>query len=349
MDGRSLATTLSFDPATERWSKAGRLGTPRAASAASILPDGRVLVAGGHLALNEDGPGGSTEPTVMLTAYHPTPPIPTSRPPLSDIIPQTTVKALATAELFDPASGSWSPTGPMRYPRSGAVAATLASGRVLVVGSAVDAAFPLWPDERALTTAEIYDPVTGRFTSAGTFPSIPKHHGIASDRLRSQPVRIGALVTLPDGGAALIGQISFAYNTNGMTRSFRFDLDSSSWSELGVPWIRVSNDTADPIRLAEGPDIGGAAVVALADGNALVTGAGRPKNDMDSPLLATARIYDPATDRLGERDRTCRRRGRWRRPCGSPTARSSCSVATRRRYWWGSAPLRTAFRFVPER
>ena len=42
---------------------------------------------------------------------------------------------MATAELFDPTTGSWSQTGPMTYARIGAAAVTLADGRVLVFGS----------------------------------------------------------------------------------------------------------------------------------------------------------------------------------------------------------------------
>ena len=50
----------------------------------------------------------------------------------------------ATAELFDPASGAFWPTGPMSVGRAGPAAALLPDGRVLVIGD--------------YTTAEIYWP-----------------------------------------------------------------------------------------------------------------------------------------------------------------------------------------------
>ena len=71
-----------------------------------------------------------------------------------------------TAELFDPASGAFSFTGPLVAGRSGATATLLSDGRVLVaggVGLAPDAAGRL----PVLTSAEIFDPVTGTFKVAG--------------------------------------------------------------------------------------------------------------------------------------------------------------------------------------
>ncbi len=346
--GKALDTTMAFDPTTRVWSKAAKMSTPRAVAAAALLADGRVLVTGGHTALKSDLPGGRTEPATALAAYHPPPSGAPSQPPLADIIPNTKVKALATAELFDPTTGTWSPTGPMRFPRSGALATTLSDGRVLVVGSVSQEGFPIWPDDRALTTAELYDPTAGTFTSAGKLPAVPKVRGVDRDLLDGQPWQAGTLVALPEGDAALVGRMTSEYNTSGVTRSFRFDSAGSSWSEIGEPWIKVSIDGTDAIQVADGPDIGGAAVVALADGRVLVAGGGASQPQMDSPLLATARIYDPATDR-------------WMKGPKLPKARTMATAVRlddgsvlvfggyARRYWWDSPPLQTALRFVPER
>jgi hypothetical protein len=69
--------------------------------------------------------------------------------------------ALASAEIYDPDTGAFTPTGPMATPRGGPAVAPLPDGRVLVVGGSDIAG-----DRSAESTAEIYDPLTGRFTQA---------------------------------------------------------------------------------------------------------------------------------------------------------------------------------------
>jgi hypothetical protein len=62
-----------------------------------------------------------------------------------------------SAELYDPASGKFSPTGDMAEARVGATAVLLRSGKVLVVGG--------WIGHGSTDTAEIYDPATGKFST----------------------------------------------------------------------------------------------------------------------------------------------------------------------------------------
>lgn len=97
---------------------AGNMTTPRADHTATLLPNGKVLVAGG----------------------------------VQQAFPGT---AFASAELYDPATGSFTPAGNMTTPRSGHTATLLADGRVLIAGGSVG------------TSAELYDPTTGAFTATG--------------------------------------------------------------------------------------------------------------------------------------------------------------------------------------
>ena len=87
-----------YDPATGQWTETGSMHVARSESVASLLADGRVLVAGGV----DPGKG-----------Y---------------------LGALASAELYDPATGQWTETGSMSTWRIYSKAISLADGRVLVLG-----------------------------------------------------------------------------------------------------------------------------------------------------------------------------------------------------------------------
>ena len=137
-----------FDPGSARWTKTGGMATGRTSPAAALLPDGRVLVAGGGYYTGV--PAGERIGCVELVSLH---------LPVADMWPGQAGHALATAELYDPASGTWSQTGSMRFARPGPMAVTLGDGRVLVVGSGMG-----WDNpgvERAAVVPEIYDPAAG--------------------------------------------------------------------------------------------------------------------------------------------------------------------------------------------
>jgi uncharacterized protein (TIGR03437 family) len=86
-----------YDPQTGTWSLTGELALPRSTPVAALLPNGKVLLAGG---------------TNNNTGLNPT----------------------NTAELYDPATGQWSATGSMAVPRDGTTATVLSNGKVLVAG-----------------------------------------------------------------------------------------------------------------------------------------------------------------------------------------------------------------------
>jgi hypothetical protein len=113
---KSLASAELFDPGTGTWSATGAMGVARASQAAALLADGRVLVAGG------DGNG----------------PLP---------------NALASAELYDPATGTWSATASMSATRSRHPAVRLPDGTVLVV-----AGMAMLPGGQGTLKVETYDP-----------------------------------------------------------------------------------------------------------------------------------------------------------------------------------------------
>lgn len=117
----------------------GGMLTPRTRHAAVRLLDGRVLIVGGTAL----GPLGPRDP---VTGEWPT-------------------SALASAELWDPATGRFSATGRMAVPREDATVTLLDDGRVLIAGGTAT-----YPGGRVTAPAstELYDPVTGTFSATGS-------------------------------------------------------------------------------------------------------------------------------------------------------------------------------------
>ncbi len=304
---QSYSSTYVYDPRPghETWSKAGLLDTARTAPAAAALPDGRVLVAGGYYHV-EPTFGRDAAPKAVLAAYRPAslPETGSSGSRLADVGPPNVGSALATAEVFDPATGSWSATGPLTFARFGAAAVTLADGRILVVGS-LGSDQGVTVDDRAYDSAEIYDPETGRFSLAGRLPDIDRSalekQGVPGSNPvpdgNPQPTDNGTLVALNDGGAVLVGHAGWWKHAGDITRSFRFDARAGSWTEIGQTYIFVGEPGRVPLVTPGVRRPTGALVARLPDGRVLVAGGVEAYVDYPDPFpTAAAELYDPATD-----------------------------------------------------
>ena len=128
-----------YDPISGTWSATGNMitPTPRSGHTATLLPDGKVLVAGG-------------------TTHG--------------------IDPLASAELYDPQSGAWSATQGMVAPRHAHTATLLPDGRVLVAGGRGSADTSASGLHEPLASAELYDPASGTWSPTASMVAVRLEH-----------------------------------------------------------------------------------------------------------------------------------------------------------------------------
>jgi trimeric autotransporter adhesin len=127
--GNPIANAELYNPTTGKFSATGSMTIPRAAHTATLLTDGTVLIAGGETVAAES------------------------------------VSTTNTAEIYDPASGTFSATrGSMTAATEDAAAVRLNNGMVLIAGGRSDTS----ANNTALATAELYNPATKTFTATGS-------------------------------------------------------------------------------------------------------------------------------------------------------------------------------------
>jgi len=216
----SLASAELYDPATGTWTATGSLATPmdRFAHSATLLPNGKVLVAGGWSFLN----GGN---------------------------------AIASAELYNPATGTWTATGSLTAARSFHPAMLLSNGKVLVAAGSSSGNNPPGPSS-CLASAELYDPASGTWTATGSLVTGRVNH---------------TATLLPNGKVLVAG----GFNGSIVLASAElYDPATGTWTATG------SLNTARR----------GHTATLLTDGKVLVAGG---NNGVSS--LTSAELYDPAT------------------------------------------------------
>jgi N-acetylneuraminic acid mutarotase len=132
-DGQSaLDTAEVFDPHSRTWSDTETtMSTTRTVGGTALLPDGRVLVAGG---VDADG------------------------------------DVLSSTDVFDPATKAFTSGAAMAQPRAGFGIASLANGNVLVAGG-LGAEFSATAPATVLASTEIYDPTADTWSASGDLPT----------------------------------------------------------------------------------------------------------------------------------------------------------------------------------
>ena len=146
-------------------------------------------------------------------------------------------KPLASAELYDPQTGTWNTTGSMSVPRRDHNTVLLPDGRVLAMGG-------LDEDRKGLSSAEVYDPQTGEWSPVPNMTVARRGH---------------AALPLADGRVLVFGGRQIAVTL--------LDSDSLQIVETFDPatgeWSNISDMLSGHIGLE---------AVVLGDGRVLVTG-----------------------------------------------------------------------------
>ena len=277
---RVLNTTEFFDPELKRWLVDGSLGSwyfannlhqSRTNHTATLLPDGKILVTGGHtknLALGENARLGKTVVLKSAEIYDPISKTWTATAEMntersdhkailingdkvlvsggyflkkSDSENKRTMEVISTAEIYNPTTEVWTTVTDMQIPRQRHSMITLPDNRILVSGGD--------SGQDALGSAEIYDPDsnTWKLTANMLYQ-------------RSFPV----MVKIPDNKIMVFGG---AEGTSEI-----FDTATEKWTETGLMSTRITRS----------------AVTTLADGRIISAGGFGPKGS-----LASAEIYDP--------------------------------------------------------
>ncbi|MCQ4166627.1 kelch repeat-containing protein [Tahibacter harae] len=186
-----------YDPALNGWSGAGSMSRPRVSPTATLLLNGKVLVASDDSADVYDPAGNSWSPTPLLAtalARRAAVLLPSGEVLL---IGGTTDNATgqSTVVRYNPAGNSWSTAASLLNARHSANAVLLASGKVLVSGGS---------NVNPVQVAELYDPQSNTWSAVGT--ATGNHLG-------------ASLTLLPNGEALTLG------SAGGSTRCDRFTPD----------------------------------------------------------------------------------------------------------------------------
>lgn len=224
-----VSTAELYDPDTGIFTATGSMGIKRFSHTATLLANGKVLIVGG-----------------------------------STVSPSNIVSVVASAELYDPNSGTFSPTGSMTRARQHHTATLLPNGKVLVAGgddgsgSTLSSSFP-----------ELYDPNSGTFSvsNAATYYS---------------NARQGHLATLLPNGKVLFaeGQYCAAFSCSTVRSGILYDpaTDDYGLTSCCVGQANVPGQNAGRYNTT---------ATLLPDGRAIIIGGFN-----EGGWLNTAEVYD---------------------------------------------------------
>ena len=298
-------TLNSFPWGNGNWSSAGTLAPARYAHTATLLNNGKLLVAGGTIsdsnsfnscALYDENDNSWSTAGSMISgrAFHTATRLSSGKVLVVGGYKYNSGATLNSVELYDPVANSWSAVSALATARAGHAAVLLANGKVLISGG--EAAVGVY-----LTSAELYDPATDTWVEVDSLSVTRSRHtatllnngkvlvaggGNDSNDIKTAEIfdpgsnnwsSAGTLVNGHDSATAtlLVDGKVLLVGGKGTPSVERFDPSTATWSTVASLPTRSSNHAA----------------TLLSDGRVLVTGG------FDSLEFSSAtEIYDPALD-----------------------------------------------------
>lgn len=208
-----LATAQIWDPGTGKFTVTGSMLVPRYQHTATLLHDGRVLMVGG--ADMSDG-----------------------------------IDNLASAELYDPKTGTFAATGSMAVGRARHTATLLQDGRVLIAGGA---------NSLAVAESEIYDPATGTFTATGSM-TYTRERASATLLPDGRVLVAGGMGSKTAGGPEAALASAETYNPSSGKFTATGPMNVARYDQAAAKFVYPAHPTGGYVLLAGGIGANGSAL-----------------------------------------------------------------------------------------
>jgi len=262
---------------SEKFALVGDSGVARESHTATMLHDGRVVVAGGFKPVAGAGPamgdvtlfhpdtrsfvqGG---PLHLARGFHTATLLPSGKVLMAGGCPDwscTTV--FDDVELWDPATLQSQPMAPMKAARAEHTATLLLDGKVLIAGGR-----KVGSERYAVESVEVYDPAgQGQSRMAATLLKARAQH---------------TATLLPNGAVLLAG------GTDGG--------EYLHWAEVFEPWVNGGLGGVRVTGVMTSPRAAHTATL-LPSGSVLITGGLRAYPDQADVTLDSTEVYDPSAD-----------------------------------------------------
>jgi hypothetical protein len=212
------ANSELYSPQTGQWQLVGSLNIARYWDSAVLLPDGKVLVVGGQVANQLTDPDPSR-----------------------------------SAELFDPSTKAWTPTGSLHYQRSGTSLVVLHDGLVLAVDGVTYADLAAGHGG----STELYNPATGLWSDTGSLLTARNGSGATA-------------TLLPDGRVLLAGGADASCGCP-TTDAELYDPASGTWSRTGS--LGTARDGHQALLFTGAPYVPGGVYVGVVGGAQVIGGS----------------------------------------------------------------------------